>query len=32
MIVGAWRWYQYEAAFAGGLAANGVKALRFQSF
>jgi len=24
MVVGAWRWYQYEAAFARGLEANGV--------
>lgn len=31
MIVGAWRWYQYEAVFAEGLAANGVQVSEFST-
>jgi hypothetical protein len=31
MIVGTWRWYQYEAAFAEGLAANGVQVSEFST-
>jgi spore maturation protein CgeB len=31
MIVGAWRWYQYESAFAEGLRANGAEVIKFSS-
>lgn len=31
MIVGTWRWYQYEAAFAEGLVANGVEVSKFST-
>jgi len=31
MIVGTWRWYQYEAAFAEGLAVNGVQVSEFST-
>lgn len=31
MIVGAWRWYQYEATFAEGLVAHGVEISKFST-
>ena len=31
MIVGAWRWHQYEDAFARGLEANGVEVTRYST-